>query len=173
MTIYTESPRLERMLETIPPFYRNDPVVRGLLNAEAKELDRLEEALLAVQLIPFPRRSEKFLSLWEQFFDIPIEPEESITVRQNLVLREFQRIAQVTYGIVWEERLGAAIGGVWTYEEDEGIINIILPYSEGAGKTRFITNYARAITPAAWEIHVFFAEGFILGVSELGVSEFR
>lgn len=171
---YTESPRLERMLEAIPPFYRRDPTVRGILNAEAKEIDRLEAAIDEVQRIPFPLETSTFLSLWEQFFGLPIEPEGvSLAKRQSLIALEFRRIAMMTFGSTWVERMDEVIGGKWSHEEDEGILNIVVPFGENSGRVRFLATYARTITPANLEIHIFFEEGFILGISQLGVSQFR
>lgn len=108
------------LLENLPPFLRDDPVVQGAEDSAALELERIQEAIDLLVSNFFASTADDFLKFWEERLGLSIEPEGlSVSTRRNRVLAFLRRIKRAQSGLTWQERLTELIGSDWTHVEDD------------------------------------------------------
>lgn len=164
--------RANRMLDAIPPYYRNDPTVRGYFGAWAKELDRFEAAAQALRSGAFPATaSERTLEYYERLFLITTTGLSTADRQANVAAHMRRRRVAQRYD--WQQALLAFIGSAdWSYSEgphDTYTVNLTLPPDPTT--VAVTTAFAREITPAHLNIAVNGSYGgFLVGVSRIGID---
>lgn len=156
----------------MPPYYAEDAATLAVVDAVARELDRVEGLLTALRDGAFPQRADdvyRTLGLWESLVGLPVEPEgETLASRRNKVLGF--RYRAVRSGEDWVQALTAALGTTnWSYVEEAGRrVLITLPYVTGSYDASTVAALARKITPAHIEVVGTYSQGFLIGISALG-----
>jgi hypothetical protein len=190
--VMTESGELR--LEELPHYFRNDPQVRGYIDALSRELDRVEELINSVRECWFASDSVKdlieellgddslqaqYLRIWEYNLGLPIAPAGmTFDQRGNIIISTIRK-RTADSGADWVSVMNAAFGtGTWSYKEDyaDYTLRITIPYASGTITATSVLALARAITPAHVDIVVTYAGGggggsFIIGVSPIGVGQ--
>lgn len=160
------------MMATLPPFYVNDELMKALFLATGNELQRIEDAAIAIAASMFPQNADDtygMLAIWEGELGLPIKPAASIATRRQLVLARLQTRNR-GYGSDWVAAMTAAIGSNWTYQETpaDSKITIYFPWASGSFSAVQIEGFARLITPAHEEVDVVFDRGFVIGEGHVG-----
>lgn len=168
----TLTERAEVLLGDVQPELSDDPIVQMAMQAIANELDRLEDAAIALRDGFFPTTAvDPALSLYERGFDLPVAPPgQTIEARRALVAAHFRkRIAGS--GLDWEMALTQAMGTTeYAYSEGPGPYQITIRYgfSPGAPTAAAVRAFAREITPAHIEVLASYSQGFLVGISLIG-----
>ena len=151
----TLSPLATAWLRMLPPVLQDSPWIQGMLNAQAREMERLIGMAedVAAGLIP-TSANEYTLAIWEALLGLPVSPPGTTTeVRLGLVASRL--IRGDGSGAEWERAMAAATNNSYRYtEHDSGdpaapnytlAINTALPpgVTIEALRTR-----VRSITPA-------------------------
>jgi uncharacterized protein YmfQ (DUF2313 family) len=162
------------LLADLPPYLQDDPYVRGIVDAAARELQRVEDAAQSVRQSAFPQNADDtygFLSLWESLLGIPVNPTgASLSERRNQVLSNL-RLRTSGYGTDWVALLSQAMGSnPWGYQEGPGSyqITVRIPFSAGGYSSAQVEALARKITPAHLDLAVTYNEGFLVGIGLVG-----
>lgn len=168
------SPLAKRIFEMLPPYYEGEPFMEAIINALAREAERIEETASAIRREMFPQNATdrfKLLSLWEKLFTLPVAPTGvAESVRRQFVLARF-RGRNSGAGSAWVEAMQQALGStVWTYQEGPGAyqVTIYLSFSASSYNSVQVQQFARAITPAHIEVAVVYEEGFVVGEGLVG-----
>jgi len=168
-------------LEDLPYYFRDDPQVRGYVDAMSRELDRVEALIDEVRDQWFAQQTDldDFLQIWEYNLGLPIAtPGLSLGQRATSVQAHLQkRVAES--GADWVAVLNHSFGtGTWSYDEDyaDYTVRLTIPYGSGTITATSVLALARAITPAHIDIVVTYAGGggggsFIVGISPIGVGQ--
>ena len=108
-------PRTLELLQMYPPMFRRDPTIMGILDVDARELDRLESAIQeAIDASTPTNASERYLPYWEGLFGLPINPtDRTVSQRRSLLQAYMRRIKGG--GQNWEDRVTDLIGPSWSY----------------------------------------------------------
>ena len=150
----TLSPLAMAWLRMLPPALQDSPWVQGMLNAKAREMERLIGMAedVAAGLIP-STANEYTLAIWETLLGLPVNPDTSIEVRVGLVNSRLLR--GDGSGAEWEVAMAAATANSYRYtEHDSGDpaapwytlpINTALPPGMTIEALRL---HVRSITPA-------------------------
>lgn len=164
------------MLDTLPPYLADEPKVQRLYQVVANEIDYADELLdkLRVGLTPHTAHDELFgLSMLESELNLPVAPEgESLERRREKVLA-YLRARRAGTGAAWVSLLTLALGSSpWAYHEgpENWTVHILIPYASSAFSAGRVLALARAITPAHIDIVASYSEGFLVGISEIGVE---
>lgn len=177
------SDKAQTLLADLPPFLREDGMVQGVVQAQAGELQRIEDAATAILGAIFPAEAQdlvvqtrwtaRMLSMWESMVNLPVAPVGVVTTeRQAKVLAHIQG-RNSGAGSDWIRTLSQAIGSTaWTHQEGPGAytVTITVPASTGSYLLGQIGAIARLITPAHLDIIVSGGAGFIVGVSRVGIE---
>lgn len=168
------SPRAVRMINYLPPYYFNDPTVRGYICACAKELDRIEAQADELRDGAYPfQADERTLEYYENLFQLTITGLTTAQRQDQVVAHVRQR--EVASRLEWQESLLDFIGPTgWSYAESltsPYTILLTTPVDPTGQRTPVITAYARAITPAHLQLIVNGNFGnFKVGISEIGID---
>lgn len=166
----------QALLDMIPDYLRSDPQVRGVLDVIARELQRIEDAGLAIAAGAFPQHADDsfaLLGIMEAQLGIPVEP-AGLTVgqRRDLVLAHIRKRSAAA-GSDWEAAVTTALGTTaWSYHEDptEARIVIKIPSGTGSLTAAQVLSLVRDVTPAHLDLSVSYDAGFLVGISEVGVD---
>lgn len=165
-------PRATRMLNALPPYFSQDPFVRGIICAAAKELNRVEAQADELRSGAFPSEAdERTLEYYEALFALTITGLSTADRQAQVVAHLRQR--QVAERFDWQQALLAFIGSTgWSYAESSPYtVLLTTPVDPTGQRTPVITAYARAITPAHLQLIVNGAFGnFKVGISEIGID---
>jgi hypothetical protein len=167
------SPRAVRMLGYLPPYYWDDPTVRGYVSAMAREFDRIEAAAVALRTGAFPSTAdERTLEYYEAIFSLSNKALTLEARRADVVGHMRKRSVASRYD--WQQALDAFINapGNWSYAEAPPYtVNLTVPVDPTGDRTPVITAYARAVTPAHLLLVVNGNYGaFQIGISHIGVD---
>lgn len=114
----TLADRTSELLELLPPFERPDPTIQGLVDAGAREVDRLEASKAELIANFFPDTADAYLFLLEILVGrSPAPVELSLGQRRALVDSYMQLLKASPQGQVWEQRLQQIVSSVLTYVE--------------------------------------------------------
>lgn len=166
--------RANRMMNAMPPYYANDPTVRGYVCAMAKELDRVEAQANATRSGAFPSQADlRTLAYYEKLFSLTIVGLTQAQ-RQSQVTAHFRQ-RQVAERFDWQQALLTFIGSTgWSYAESPSnpyTILLTTPVDPSGQRTPVITAFARAITPAHLQLIVNGSFGnFKVGISLIGID---
>lgn len=166
-------PRALRMLDYLPPYFQEDPTIKALVCAYAKELSRIQAKAEALRQGAFPDQADlRTLAYYEKLFGLS-NTALSIDNRRLDVLAHMRK-RKVATRFDWQTALATFIGAGWTYSEGApGTFNILLttPVDPTGTQTALIAAYARAITPAHLNLIVNGAYGnFKVGISFIGID---
>jgi Bacteriophage Mu-like, Gp48 len=164
-------PRTADLLANLPAYLREDPVVVGVYDAIARELERLRAAARALSDGLLAARADDtygLLAVHESTVGLPVRPALSEAQRRALVLARLQA-RSVGTAAQWQAALQTAVGGgvPVTFREGTDQVTVIIPFGAGLRSDQ-VELLAEDITPAAVELATSFAEGFIVGVSRVG-----
>jgi hypothetical protein len=164
------------ILDDLPPYESDEPTVQRIYGALGAELDRLWAKLEQMRAGLEPRTATddlEGLSLLETLLAIPVAPlGESEVSRRQKVLAYF-RARRAGTGAAWIMLLQLALGDTpWRYREgpEDWTIHIFIPYHEGSFTAGRVLALARAITPAHIDIIAGYDEGFLVGISQIGID---
>lgn len=162
-----------RMLDDMPPYEADEPMIQVFVDSVARELQRVWDTANLFRHEFWPQNADedfKALSMWEGILGLPIQPDGiRPPARRNIVMAKL-RARHVTSGKRWVELLTAMLGSEnWSYVEGPFAytVTITIPYSSGSWRAGRLIQHARAITPAHIAIDVNYSEGFILNESLL------
>lgn len=164
--------RANRMLNAMPPYFSQDPTVRGILCACAHELDRVETIAEALRTGSFPEdASLRTLQYYEALFGLS---NTSLTIdqRRSDVVAHLRKHV-VAERIDWQDALASFIGSSgWQYaEQSPYTVLLTTPVDPTGLRTPVIAAYARAITPAHLQLIVNGAYGnFKVGINLIGID---
>jgi hypothetical protein len=115
-------PRAGRMLESIPPVFQEDPDVRAVIYAQAREADRQEAQMddLLKQLDP-AAATEEGLAWFETLLKTAVSPPgKTVAQRRATVKNRMSRVAGEPAGSGWETAVSEILGVLgtdWDYAE--------------------------------------------------------
>jgi uncharacterized protein YmfQ (DUF2313 family) len=166
--------KLEAMLGDLQPELTEDPIITSTLRALASELQRIDDAADQIRRGFFPgwtNDSYRLLSLWEQFFGLPVAASAmTLEQRREFVEAHFRkRLAGAGYD--WENALTKAMGTThYVYHEGPApyFVNITYPFASGAPNSAIVQGLAREITPAHLALGIGYTQGFLVGISLIG-----
>ena len=168
------SERATEMLAMLPPYLEDEPYVRQVINVEARELERIEATANLIREKMMPTKADDtfdLLAIWEQTLGLPVKPAgQSVEARRGKVLVAFRKIGS---GADWMAALSEAVGSdAWTHTEGPAAYTVILeqPHAVGSYEAAMVESIARRITPAHIQLAVTDTDGFIVGVSIVGVD---
>lgn len=168
----------------MPPYWYGDPTARAVVQAYANEAQRIEDTAAAIRDAMFPSQAAdvpvlsgsakaSILSMWEMLLDLPVNPPGVTTVeRRSKVLARVQR-RNSGAGSDWIASLTQSLGTLsWSHQEGPGNyqVTIHIPYGSGTFNAGQVLALARLITPAHIDITVGYSEGFLVGISMVGVD---
>jgi hypothetical protein len=152
-----------------------DPVVARWLEALAFELDRIRAVLEALRSTTIPAAADDTvggLGRWESMLRLPVQPEGASVAQRRAAVIARLRSRRVASGLDWTDSVTAMLGtDAWTVEENTPAgnqLSLRFPYVPGSYTGAQVAQLVRERTPANQEILIGFAEGFIVGVSEVG-----
>jgi uncharacterized protein YmfQ (DUF2313 family) len=168
------SPMGERLLGFLPPYFHTDPAVVALVDALARELERLEAAAARLRdagFFPHRLTADGYLRLWESIYGLPVAPEGASEASRRNTLLAVIRGRKAASGAGWVEAVETLLGGqvAWEYQEhvpDPNRLTITMPYTPAGYSAGQVEALARAITPAHVDIIVAYEEGFLIDISE-------
>lgn len=184
MSPLTLTPRAQELLDDMPPYWHADPTARAVIQAFASEAQRIEETAAAIRDAVFPSQAADtpvlngsatvaILSMWEMLLDLPMNPAGVTTAeRRSKVLARIQK-RNSGAGSDWIAALTASLGTLsWTHTEGPGSyqVTIRIPYGTGSFTAGQVLALARLITPAHIDVTVGYDEGFLVGISAVGVD---
>lgn len=175
--------RGRELLADLPPVYRDDPDIQAVITCYGRESERIDDTMVELRNQFFPQLADKLLKAWEALTGTTLEP-AALTVeeRRQIVLALLRRLRASSAGSEWELNVTVLVGPGWTYEEHvpgdptsppENTILIVLPFPPTSDRYAQTEALLRDITPAAWDLIVTFAGGFIQDESRLDQEEMR
>jgi hypothetical protein len=168
------SERGQRVMDSLPHYYATDPATISAVAAATAEQDRIEAMLIAIRDGAFPQRADdtyNMLPIWESMLGLPVKPADvPLDARRNKVMGFRRR--SVAKAREWVEALTTALGTAdWSWVREAGKrVTISFPYVGGSYDAATVEKLARAITPTHIEVVATPAQGFIVGVSRIGVE---
>ncbi len=76
----------DRMLAYLPPYYRESRVMNAILNAQGKEIDKLNDAIDEVLKQFFISTATWGIDIWEEQYGLPVNENLNLQTRRQLVL---------------------------------------------------------------------------------------
>jgi uncharacterized protein YmfQ (DUF2313 family) len=95
--------RTQRILDALPPYYSDDPAALAVIDVCAREIDRLQDMLLAIQNASCPQLATdqyKLLSMWEFLEGLPVAPVGITEAQRRAKVASWQR-RKVASGEDW------------------------------------------------------------------------
>ena len=163
------------MLETLPPYLADEPFAQTVIDVEARELERIEATANLIREKLMPTQADDtfdLLAIWEQTLGLPVKPAgQSVESRRGKVLVAFRKIGS---GAEWMATMTEAVGSDnWKHTEGPGAYTITIeqPHAVGSYEAATVEQIARRITPAHLQLAVTDTDGFIVGISIVGVDK--
>ena len=169
------SERGTEMLDMLPPYLADEPYVQQVIDVEARELERIEATANLIREKMMPTRADDtfdLLAIWETTLGLPVKPAgQSVEARRNKVLVAFRKIAT---GADWVATMTDAVGsGNWTHQEGPSDYTVLIeqPHAVGSFEAAMVESIARRISPAHLQVAITDTDGFIVGISIVGVDK--
>lgn len=165
--------RAEKMLATLPHYYRGEPLVERVMQAKANEVDRLDALIdkLMIELQPGSATDDLgLLGIWEAHFDLPIRPTDATLGQRQAKVVGALRSLGVTAASDSLDLLAAAIGGSFTIERDTpGLLQDTLevPFDSASYNAGAVALLARRMWPAHRQLFISYAGGFLFDTTPL------
>lgn len=167
------SPTATRMLDTLPVYYRDNPIVLRILQARANEIDRIDAMIDAVKQGMIPAASDDtlgLLALWEFILGLPIRPPSAtVEQRQATITAGVKRLTAATAADVLG-LLASQLGVAFSINRDDPVAledTITLHMVEGIYTSEILLRTLRKVWPAHRLLNVRYDAGFALDVSHL------
>lgn len=167
---------VQRMLDQLPSYEANEPMIQRVYGALGNELDRMTATMDAIRdgLTPSIATDDySGLSMLESQLGIPVKPDGRTDLQRRLTVLAWIQARRGGTGSAWVALMNLALGSTpWSYHEGPGEyeVTIILPLVEGSLTAGQLLAFARAITPAHIDIIPTYGTGFLIGISEIGVE---
>jgi len=165
------------MMDMVPPVLWDVPLYQAVYDALGEQYELLDETIDTLQNNTIPASAEEYLSLYEGFLGITVNPPgATVDERKEVVIAFMQRAIMDGSGLDWIAGADKLIDMSWSYEthDDEvpgspaaHIIVVKLPYTSGSIAAQLAETFLRSITPAATQINVVYEQGWLLDVSQL------
>lgn len=168
--------RAQGLLADLPPYYSAEPLVQRSYGAFANELDRLDSTRDAIKegLTPLTANDTyKGLSMLESMMGLPVAPAGQTEAQRRSTLLAYIAARRAGTGAAWKTLLTLALGNTpWSYFEGPGDyqITISIGYASGSFTAGQVLALARAITPAHIDIIAAYDQGFLVGISQVGIE---
>lgn len=162
------------LLEDLP-VGRDDPLLQAMIDAPARELQRVEDAVDAFLAAVAPQNTtdeQKMLSLWEFLLGLPVAPVGvPDSERISKVVAHFRKRSSAK-ATTWLELLTEAIGSEnWSHLEVAPYnVTILIPQASDSYTAEIVRRLSRKITPAHLTLSFTYGQGFVAGVSLAGID---
>jgi hypothetical protein len=172
----TLTARASALLADLPPYEANEPLVQRGYQAMANELDRMDAVREAIRAGLTPTTANDTylgLSMLETTMKLPVAPVGVSVAARRSTLLAYLSARRSGKGSAWKALLTLALGNTpWTYFEGPGDyqITIKIGYASGSFTAGQVLILARAITPAHIDIVAAFDQGFLIGISQIGIE---
>jgi uncharacterized protein YmfQ (DUF2313 family) len=160
--------RAEAMLSTLPAYYRGEPLLERIIQAQANEIDRLDALVdkLMVELQPGAATDDLgLLAIWEAHLDLPSRPEDATLGQRQAKVRAALRALGAVTAIESLDILAAAIGSTsfTITRDDPGILQDTLevPFDSTSYNAGVVARIARRLWPAHRQLFISYAGGFL------------
>lgn len=169
-----DTERADRMMASLPAYYRGNAIIERWVQAVANELDRKLAHVQKVQegLVPGAAVDDDLglLSVWEETLGLPVAPALTIEQRNGKLSSALISSFAAT-GLEQYAALRAAIGhDGWDYQEDypgPQQVTITIPSSAGSAEAGRIKRLAERYLDAHLEVIMAYDVGFVLDDSLL------
>lgn len=175
--IFATSPLAVRMLNDLPEFLTDDPDVRAVIYAQAKEKERVDGTIETIRLNLQPLTADSDgLMWWETILGIAVAPAGLTTEERRDVVMAYYLAASVEQtGLSWEQALLSIAGPGSTYAEHQpGVavppaynVALTLAFPPSTGAYDRIRTLVERISPANLVFTASSADGFHLDGDEL------
>jgi hypothetical protein len=170
-SLFEACPLAVERLNDLPPILRDDPDIRAVIYADAKETERQEAVLDQLLDEVFPQRAtEVGLPLHEVLLRLTIAPPGMSLPKRRVRMT----------GVGWQDAVTLLLGtNAWSYREhdpadptspDPYVLRIAIPFSAGEFDFTRARALIRRVTSAHLELEIVSTAHFVLGSSELGVD---
>lgn len=179
---YVSAKALE-LLELMPPYLTDDTLVVAIECAYGSEYQRIEDAQAAVRDAAFPTHTDDIrlptgtrvwlASMWESLLRLPVSPVGVTIAERRAKITAHIRKRNSGHGSDWVATLSEALGTTpWSYQEGPGDyqVTIHIPHAAGTYSADQVLVLAREITPAHIDVLPAYSEGFLIGISLIGVE---
>jgi hypothetical protein len=159
--------------DDLPAYYHEDPHSIAVVDAGARELQRIEDAAQEFRLGLLPHTATgAYLRVWERTFALPVEPDGATEEQRRAKVMAHFRKRYVVAGRDWIALVSTALGTtLWDHVEiSPYTLLIVLPYGEATWTAQTALELVREVTPANLAINVTFDNGFIVGYSQIGID---
>jgi hypothetical protein len=166
----------QRMLETLPTYYWENPIIQRILQARANEIDRMDATvdLLKQGLVPTTADDELgLLSIWEIILDLPVAPPDAtVAQRQAAVKAGFKRLSANTAADVLSLLQTQGGTGFAIARDTPALLEdtITIHYAEDTFQAAMILSLAQRAWPAHRLLVVAYDAGFAFDLSELDLD---
>lgn len=168
----TLSAKAQEMMDTLPDYYRGEPLVERIIQAWANEVDRQDRVLdqIEVELQPGAATDELgLLPLWESTLGLPARPSGATVVqRRGKVLAALRKLdsgssADALSTIV--AAMGETPFAVYRDTPDVLSDTLEIPFMSGTYNAGLIQSLALRIWPAHRRLYMRYLDGFLADVS--------
>jgi uncharacterized protein YmfQ (DUF2313 family) len=163
-----------RMLDSLPDYYRGEPIIERVLQAWADEIDRIDALLDRVKdglVASLAGDDLRMLALWEALFGLPVEPAEASVAQRRAKVDAALRRLEAGSAAGYLDVLTAAMGsGAWELLRDtpDPLHDTLqLAYGEDTYQAGVVDAITAQMHPAHRELHTHSEEGFLLDRSQL------
>jgi hypothetical protein len=166
----------EEKLRELPGWAQNAPEHKALCQVYANEGARQREFAQRVRDGMIPVQANDLTLPWfETMLRLTVNPPGLTEAeRRDLVIARLLQAPSDPSGLTWEDRITSFLGPSWSYVEEEPLtIRATVPWQPGSSQFALAKRILRKEIPAAWELIVQSAEGFILDLSELDNEPFH
>lgn len=160
------------MLADLPPYLADDPYARALVDAVAREVQRIDDYVAEVSEYLRPHAATgDWLSLWERVMGLPVAPDASEATRRTVLVAAIRR-RTAGAGEGWGDLLTALIGsGGWSVTENYPSayeVEISVPIDQTTYRAGAIQDFLRVSVPAHLDWTVDWTVGDFRVGSEVG-----
>lgn len=181
--VFETSPLAVEHLNDLPPFLHADPDIRAVIYCHAKEAERQEATLRALQRELNPlTATEVGLPWWETLLRLTVDPPGwTVQQRRDTVIAYLRKSRSSPHGQDWVANITDLVGPSWTYSEHdpddpanspaEYTVRVTLPWEPAAGEFIRTEALIRAKTPAHLDVELTYdTGGFPLDIGGLDVD---
>lgn len=163
------------LLSELPGWIQDDPDMRGVVHAYARESERMEQNAAEVRdNFIAARATALLLRAWERTVRTTEEPSgKSVAQRVAVIQSRLQRMSLRSLGTDWEEAVDALVGAGWDYVEDAANYTLTISAAVPPASTALLRELILPFTPAHLVLIVNSFGGFLLDQSQLDQQSFH